>query len=143
MIKLNPYLTFPGNAAQAIELYTEVFQVKPKAISRFKDMPPQEGMTVSLEGGERIIHAAFEIGQDMLMISDAPEGGDDTVAAGDRVHISVHPTSKEEADRIYGLLSRGGEAIMPLAIQFWGDYYGMCRDQFGVRWMINYHEAKK
>lgn len=32
---------------------------------------------------------------------------------------------------------------MPMAMQFWGDYFGMCKDRFGVRWMINYHEEKK
>lgn len=142
MIKLNPYLTFPGNATEAIELYKRVFKVEPMTIQKFKDMPPQEGMTVSHTGGERIIHAAFQVGNDMLMLSDAPEGKDSTVIAGTQVQVSIHPDSKEEADRIFGLLAEGGQVTMPMAMQFWGDYFGMCKDKFGIHWMVNYHEEK-
>lgn len=145
MTKLNPYLTLPGTAVQAIELYKEVFKVEPTTVQKFKDMPPQEGMPkLSAQGGERIIHAGFQIGNDMLMISDAPEGRDDTVVMGTQTHVSLHPDSKAEADRMFTLLSSdGGEVTMPMAMQFWGDYFGMCKDKFGVHWMINYHEEKE
>lgn len=139
MTKLNPYLTFPGTAAQAIELYKEVFKTEPETVSRYKDVPPQEGMEASPTGGERIMHAAFKVGADMLMLSDSPEGNDASVVLGSQTQISIHPESKEEADRMFAALAEGGEAVMPLAIQFWGDYFGMCRDKFGIAWMINYH----
>lgn len=144
MTKLNPYLSLPGTAGQAIELYKKVFRVEPTVVQKFKDIPLQEGMPApSPAGGERIIHASFQIGDDALMISDAPEGQDDTVIMGTQTHISLHPDSKEEADRMFGLLSAGGEVTMPMAMQFWGDYFGMCTDKFGVRWMINYHEENQ
>lgn len=144
MTKLNPYLTFPGTAAQAIELYKKVFKVEPTTVQKFKDMPPQEGVPApSAAGGERIMHAGFQIGNDMLMISDAPEGKDATVIMGTQTHVSLHPDSKGEADRIFGLLSEGGAVAMPMAMQFWGDYFGMCKDRFGINWMINCHEEKK
>lgn len=144
MTKLNPYISLPGTASDAIELYKRVFKVEPAFLQRFKDMPQQEGMPApSPEGGERVLHAMFQIGNDHLMISDAPEGQDNTVVIGSQTHISVHPESKEEADRMFALLSEGGEVAMPMAMQFWGDYFGMCRDKFGVRWMINYHEENK
>ena len=144
MTKLNPYLTLPGTAAEAIELYKKVFKAEPTTVQKFKDMPQQEGMPAPFpKGGERIIHAGFQIGNDMLMISDAPEGQDNTVVMGTQTHVSLHPDSKEEADRMFGLLSAGGEVTMPMAMMFWGDYFGMCKDKFGIRWMINYHEEKK
>jgi len=31
---------------------------------------------------------------------------------------------------------------MPLADQFWGDYYGGLTDRFGVQWMINYNAER-
>lgn len=142
-IKLNPYLTFPGTGADALELYKKIFRAEPATVQKFKDMPPQEGMSISPEGGERILHAGLPIGNDMLMISDAPEGQDHTVIRGTQVHVSVHPESKKEADRIFALLSEGGSVSMPLSTQFWGDYFGMCQDAFGVSWMVNYHEDKK
>lgn len=144
MTKLNPYLTFPGTAAQAIELYKKVFKIHPMEISKFKDMPPQEGVKFSGAGGERIVHTAFQVGNDMLMISDAPEGQDSTVVIGTQTHVSLHPDSREEADRVFGLLSSdGGMVVMPMADAFWGDYFGMCKDKFGVSWMINFHPEKK
>ncbi len=145
MTKLNPYLTLPGTAAQAIELYKKVFKTEPANVQKFKDMPPQPGMPpMSPSAGERIIHAGFQIGNDMLMISDAPEGQDHTVVMGTQTHVSLHPDSKEEADCMFGLLSSdGGEVTMPMAMQFWGDYFGMCKDKFGIRWMINYHEGER
>lgn len=143
MTKLNPYLTFPGTAAQAIKLYKQVFKIEPVTVQKFKDMPPQAGMHVSVASGERIIHAGFQIGNDMLMLSDAPEGQDKTVVIGTQTHVSLHPESREEADRMFGLLSEGGEVTMPMAKQFWGDYFGMCQDRFGIRWMINYHVEEK
>lgn len=143
MAKLNPYLTLPGTAAQAIELYTKVFKAEPVSVQKFKDMPKEEGMQFSPTAGERIIHAAFQVGNDMLMISDAPEGQDNTVIVGTQTHVSLHPDSKQEADRMFGLLSEGGEVNMPMAMQFWGDYFGMCTDKFGIRWMVNYHEEQK
>lgn len=144
MTKLNPYLTLPGTAAQAIELYKKVFKVEPTIVQKFKDTPAQDGMSApSVTGGERIMHAGFQIGNDTLMISDAPEGRDNTIVMGTQTHVSLHPDSKEEADRMFDLLSESGEVTMPMAIMFWGDYFGMCTDKFGIRWMINYHEDKK
>ena len=144
MIKLNPYLSLPGTAAGAIELYKKVFKIEPALLSRFKDMPGGAGMpTPSASGSERILHAMFQIGNDQLMISDAPEGQDLKVVMGSQTHVSVHPDSEEEADRMFSILSKGGEVAMPMATQFWGDYFGMCKDRFGVRWMINYHDEKK
>jgi PhnB protein len=154
MLKLNPYLTFPGTAAQAIELYKEVFNVAPTSVQKFKDVPSaasaqspgqaqQEGIKLSAAGGERIMHARFQLGSDMLMISDVPEGQDNTAIAGTQTHVSVHPDSKEEAYRMFLLLSSdGGGVVMPITMQFWGNHFGMCQDRFGIRWMINYHEKK-
>ncbi len=143
MTKLDPYLTLPGTAAEAIELYKKVFKVEPIALQKFKDMPKRKDMKISPAGAERILHAALPVGNNMLMLSDAPEGADETVGTGARTHVSITVDSQAEADRMFSLLSAGGEAVMPMAKQFWGDYYGMCRDPFGVRWMISYHEETK
>ena len=62
---------------------------------------------------------------------------------GNNVYISVHPDSKEEADRIFNALSAGGTIEMPMADQAWGDYYGSFKDRFGVQWMVNYSYPKE
>jgi PhnB protein len=61
--------------------------------------------------------------------------------AGTNVSLSIHPSSRAEADRLFAALSVGATVGMPLADQFWGDYYGNLTDRFGVQWMVNYHGA--
>ncbi|MGH2720018.1 MAG: VOC family protein, partial [Actinomycetota bacterium] len=74
----------------------------------------------------------------MLMASDTLESLGQQLVQGNNVYISVHPMSKEEADRIFTALSEGGQVEMPIADQVWGDYYGRLKDRFGVHWMVNY-----
>jgi uncharacterized glyoxalase superfamily protein PhnB len=111
MTKLNPYITLPGNAAEAIELYKQVFNVEPE-ISRFSDMPEEaaaeSGMSpASPEAADRILHAAFRIGNDMLMISDAPEGQDDTVVMHVRLtDAELHGTHFVPRKLIPGIIGR-------------------------------------
>jgi PhnB protein len=86
-----------------------------------------------------MMHIGLPIGQDqMLMASDTLESLGQNLVQGNNVYISVHPESKEEADRIFNALSGGGEIEMPIADQPWGDYYGSFKDKFGVMWMVNY-----
>jgi hypothetical protein len=40
-------------------------------------------------------------------------------------------------------LSARGTVTMPLADMFWSSYFGMCRDQFDVNWMIGYDTQSK
>lgn len=138
-MKINPYICLPGTAKEALKLYSEVFKAEPEAVSYFKDVPEDAGMTYSEAAKDRVMHASIKVGENQFMISDAPEGQDGTVVMGTNVQVSVHPDSRGEADRIFTLLtSSGGEAIMPMADAFWGDYFGMVKDRFGVSWMINF-----
>jgi PhnB protein len=57
---------------------------------------------------------------------------------GNNFSISVTTTSKAEADRLFSGLSAGGQVTMPLENTFWGDYFGMFTDKFGVNWMISF-----
>lgn len=136
-MKINPYITLPGTAKEALKLYSEVFKTEPEAVSYFKDIPPDAGMPVSGEINNRVLHASFKIGENDFMISDTPEEEDDVVF-GNTTHISIHPESREEADRIFTLLSDEGNAVTPMADAFWGDYFGMAKDKFGIHWMINF-----
>ena len=55
---------------------------------------------------------------------------------GTNVQIGLHADSREEADAVYAALSAGGNAQMPMADQFWGDYYGELTDKFGIVWLV-------
>jgi len=91
------------------------------------------------------MHIGLPVGDgQMLMGTDTLESMGQKLVQGNNVHISVHPDSKEEADRIFNALSAGGGKVgMPIADQMWGDYYGHFKDKFGVHWMVNYRYPKK
>jgi PhnB protein len=91
------------------------------------------------------MHIALPVGQgDLLMASDALASLGQSLVPGNNVYLSLHPTSREEADRIFNALAAGGAVDMPIADQPWGDYYGSLIDRFGIRWMVNYsHPAAK
>jgi PhnB protein len=137
MTKINVYLNFPGNTEEAFGFYKSVFGGNLE-IFRFKDIP-MEGMTLSEQDGNKVMHVSLPIGDDVLMGTDALDSMGQKLDVGNNVNVSVHPESRPEADRIFGALSSGGEVEMPLADQVWGDYYGACTDKYGIHWMVNYH----
>lgn len=136
MVKLQPYLNFAGNAREAFDLYRSVFGGEFAVVVRFKDMP-MDGFELSEEDGDKLMHIALPIGEaDVLMASDTLEAFGQPLVRGNASYVSVHPSSREEAGRIFAGLSEGGEVGMPLADQPWG-YYGSFTDRFGVGWMVN------
>ena len=130
-MKLNPYLTFNGNAREAMEHYRRVLGGELR-ISTFGEYGA-EG--VDPEG---VMHAQLESDAGFtLMASDTGPGFDPV--SGDRDSVSISgPASDAEAMRGYFEgLSDGGSVTMALEKQMWGDEFGMVVDRFGIPWMIN------
>jgi len=142
MTKLNTYLNFAGNTEEAFNFYKSVFGGEFKSVVRFKDFP-MEGVNIPKEDENKIMHIALPVGKDVLMASDTIESLGQKLTQGNNVYISLHPESKEEADRIFNALSAGGTIEMPIADQVWGDYYGSFKDKFGVLWMVNFSYPKE
>ena len=105
-------------------------------------MPPQEGMKeLPASEANRIMHVSLPISKEtVLMGSDS--GGDwaPALVKGNNFSISISMDSQDEADRIFNGLSEGGKITMPLGKTFWGDYFGMLEDKFGVNWMMSFNE---
>ena len=87
------------------------------------------------------MHVALPVGNDLLMGSDVFPG--QPFVQGNNNYISLFPESREEADSLFGALSESGEIEMPMADQFWGDYFGSLKDKFGICWMINYNSENQ
>ncbi len=77
-------------------------------------------------------------GGHLLMGTDSVAELGHELKPGNNVYIVVHPDSREEADRLYAELGEGGTLHMPMADQFWGDYFGDLTDKYGTQWMISY-----
>lgn len=145
MAAVSTYLNFKDETEQAFTFYKKVFRTDFNGpINRFGDMPPMEGMPPTPEEGKNLVmHVEITIlGSHRLMGTDAPEFMGFKVNKGNNVHISLHPDSREEADRLFNELSEGGVVTMPMQDVFWGDYYGSCTDKFGVQWMLNFTKAE-
>jgi PhnB protein len=138
MTRLHSYLNFAGNAEEAFSFYRSVFGGEFSSLVRFKDLPV-EGMTIPKEDEGKIMHISLPIGEDsILMASDVLESLGQQLVQGNNVYVSVHPDTREEADRVFKALSEGAEVEMPIADQVWGDYFGSLKDKFAVMWMVNY-----
>ena len=145
MTTVNPYLVFNGNCEEAFLHYKSVFGGEFPYIGKFKDMPAAEdgGCTqVSEKEANRIMHVSLPIGNTILMGSDSTEQSGD-VKFGGNFSVSVNVESTEEADRIFNGLSEGGNVFMPMDKTFWGAYFGMFMDKFGINWMVNFDQRRK
>ncbi|MFL5754597.1 MAG: VOC family protein [Bacteroidia bacterium] len=140
---INPYLTFPGNCEEAFNFYRSVFGGNFPYLGRFKDMPPMDGKPLPPEEGEKIMHVSLPIGNggSILMGSDSSEAFGHATIIGNNFSISVNAVNNVEADKLYHGLSEGGQATMPMNKTFWGAYFGMLTDKFGINWMISVEEA--
>jgi PhnB protein len=136
MTKINVYLNFMGFTEEAMNFYKSVFGGNYSNFQRFRDIPGGEKMEE--EEQEKIMNAALQIGHDTLMASDALKSMGQTLTVGNNFYLSASPSSMTEADRLFGALSSGGQVIMAMNKAFWGAYFGMLTDKFGIQWMINY-----
>ncbi len=136
MASINPYLTFPGNCAEAFDFYKSVFggDFMNGGAMRYGDFP---GMPQDPADAAKIMHVSLPIGGALLMGSDAhPSAGE--YKPGNNFSVAISPDSEEEARRLFNALSAGGHVHMPLDRAPWNALYGGCKDKFGVAWDVNY-----
>jgi len=144
MTTVNVYLTFNGNCEEAFNFYKSVFGGDFPFIGRFKDMPAGEGKPASAEDAEKIMHVALRISKEtMLMGSDTGGEWASNYSQGNNFSISITTDTKGEADRLFNGLSAGGAVTMAMNKTFWGDYFGMFTDKFGINWMVSFNEAQQ
>ncbi|WP_447008192.1 VOC family protein [Saccharothrix isguenensis] len=128
--RLNPYISFAGNAREAMEFYESVFGGN-LVLSTFGEY----GASDAPESG-KIMHGMLETPSGYtLMGADTPPGMPHN--PGDNITISL---SGDDADQLRGYWERlcdGGTVTMPLEKQVWGDEFGACQDKFGISWMVN------
>lgn len=146
MARVNTYLNFRRNTEEAFNFYKKIFGGEfTGGISRFRDIPPSEKMP-SLPEADRdlVMHITLSIlGGHNLMGTDAPESLGFNLTFGNNIYISLEPDTRKETKRLFDELSAGGTVEMELQDMFWGDYYGSCKDKFGVQWMFNCSEKSK
>lgn len=143
MATINTYLNFDGNCEEAFLFYKAIFGGEFAFLGYFKDMPEAEDCKIAESDHNRVMHVSLPIGDSVLMGSDTAGQPENHFKQGNNFSISINAETKLEADTMFQKLSVGGKPLMPLSDTFWGDYFGMLVDKFGVSWMISFNEGNK
>jgi len=133
-MQINPYLEFDGNAAEAMAFYAEVLGGEVVQSMTFGEMPDQPDW-VTDANRDRVANAILHVGDRVIMASDT--GGFEPYKGHHGVTLQVGVEDVDAGRGLFEQLSAGGEVRMPYAETFWAKGFGMCRDKFGVSWMVN------
>jgi len=132
-MNVQPYLSFEGRAQEAIDFYKSALGAKVDMIMRFKEAPPEMQTQMSPDSKDKIMHAAFHIGDTQVMASDGRCTGKASFAG---VTLTLNAASNGEADKLFNSLAQGGKVEMPMSETFFANRFGMVADKFGVNWMV-------
>ncbi len=131
-MKVQTYLNYGGNCADAFRFYEKHLGGKIGMMMTHGEMPGQSS-EVTPEWKKAILHASMTIGDTVIMASDVPP---DRFQPMRSVYLCLGLDSDAEAERIFALLSEGGEVFMPMQDTFFATRFAMLRDKFGTSWMI-------
>jgi PhnB protein len=133
---VQPYLFFDGRCEEAIDFYKKELGAKVEMMMRFKEAPEQSSDPNSCGpggNGDKIMHAAFKIGESTIMASDGHCTGTPEFKG---FSLSLPAKTEAEADKLFGVLSNGGQVQLPLTKTFFSPRFGMVADKFGIGWMV-------
>ena len=128
--RLNPYITFGGDARQAMEFYREVFggALHVNTFGEYGDK--------NAPNADQLMHGILETDSGFtLMGADNPPGS--ALTAGNNIAVSLSGDDDAALRGYWDKLSDGATVTVPLEKQMWGDVFGMCTDRFGIQWMVN------
>ncbi len=140
MSRVSTYLNFSRNTEEAFKFYQSIFGGEfIDGVMRFRDVPSPEGAPAMNEADlDLIMHIELAIlGGHVIMGTDAPESMGFSLNFGNNSHIMLEPDSREEATKLFNLLSKDGTVTQPLMDMFWGSFYGSFTDKYGIQWMVN------
>ncbi len=138
MVTSNIYLNFNGNCEEAFNFYKAAIGGDFNYFSRFGEITESENYKVPEGDKDKVMHVGLPIGNSVLMGSDCGESFSQFFVQGNNFSVSVSVESREEADRLFFSLSKDGKVTMPMNNTFWGEYFGMFTDKFGINWMISF-----
>lgn len=103
-------------------------------------MQPSDEFPMSEVDKNKVIHVSLPVGSSILIGSDNGEQYESMFGKGNNFYVCINADSKEEADKLFKELSKGGQATMPMSDTFWAVYFGMFTNKFGINWMVNFDE---
>ena len=132
-MQVQAYLSFGGRCEEALAFYKQAIGAEVTMMMRWKESP-DPAMKAQPGREEKIMHAAFKVGETTLMADD---GMGPEKAEFKGFTLSINVPDDAEAKRVFAALGDGGSVQMPLMKTFWTSSWGMLTDKFGVPWMVN------
>jgi PhnB protein len=132
-MNVQPYVFFDGKCEEALEFYKSAVGAKVDMVMRFKEAPPEMQSQMSPGSKDKVMHAAFKIGDTQILASDGQCQGK---PAFQGFSLTINAANDAEADRLFGALSKGGKVTQPMSETFFASRFGMLADKFGVNWMV-------
>lgn len=129
-MKLNTYLNYGGNCAEAFGFYEKELGAKIEMLMTHAQSPVP-GLGDEMK--DKVLYASLSIADTVVMGSDVPA---DRFQPMRSVYLCLGVDSDAEAERIYALLSEGGQVFMPIQETFFASRFAQLRDRFGTSWMI-------
>jgi PhnB protein len=136
-MKLYPYLNYGGNCRQAFEFYVEHLGGKITMLTTHGEQPNADQVPANWKNA--VLHARLEIGDTILLGADIPPERFQPMRSA---YLTLIVDSDEEAERIYTLLSEGGQIFMRMEETFFANRFAMLRDRFGTSWMLLHEHAQ-
>ena len=136
-MRMITYLNYGGNCEQAFRFYEQHLGGKIVSLVRHREQPNPQNVPAGW--GNAVLNARIEIGETELMGADIP---------GDRfqpmrsAYLTLLMDNIEEGERIYALLTDGGQIFMKMEKTFFASRFAMLRDKFGTSWMMLCHERQ-
>ena len=128
-MKLDVYLNYQGTCEGAFRFYEQHLGGKIIMMMRHKESPDPSNLPADWQ--ESILHARIELGNTALLGADMPQA--EPVRSA---YLTLTFDSDEEAERVYALLSEGGQIFMKMEETFFATRFAMLRDRFGTSWML-------
>jgi len=138
-------MTFGGDCETAFNFYKSVFGGEFSYVGRFKEMPPQEGQpAISADEGDRIMHISLPISEETVLLgSDTGGEWSKSFAKGNNLGVSIKTIVRQKQTDFLQDFRQAEKITMPIANTFWGSYFGMFTDKFGINWMVNFEQANQ
>jgi len=134
-MQVQPYLFFDGRCEEALDFYKKTLGAKVEMMMRFKDNPDKDKNPNCMPSDDnKIMHAAFKVGDTTVMGSDGMAAGGKPEFKG--FSLTVSAKDDAEAEKTFAALSDGGKVEMPLTKTFFSSKFGMLHDKFGIGWMV-------
>ena len=126
---ISPFLMFEGAAEAAMNFYVSLFAGSSiQSIARFgPEGPGKEGSVMT---------GILSLNGQTIMFLDSPVKHAFTFTPA--ISLFVECQSVEEIDRLFAVLSDGGQVLMPLDAYPFAQRFGWTNDRFGVSWQLRF-----